>query len=127
MNDHFLGNIRQLVGGNNNFRKVVYTGKKSQFVLMSLLPGEEIGEEVHEGNDQFFVFFGMGEAVISGEKKTLNFHDVLFVPAGTLHNIINTGKEDLKLFTLYAPANHPDGVVFKTKEEAEKAHENYTK
>jgi len=106
---------------NGNFRKVLYTSKHSQLVLMSLKPGEDIGMEVHEENDQFFRFEkGQGKCVIDGNEYELSDGVAVVVPAGAQHNIINTSKtEDLKLYTIYSPAHHKDGIVRATKEEAE--------
>ncbi len=105
---------------NTNFRKVLFTAPHSQLVLMSLLPGEEIGMEIHEKVDQFFRFeSGEGKAILNGEEILFKENDVLIVPAGTNHNFINTSAtEPLKLYTVYSPANHPDGTVHKTKAEA---------
>ncbi len=110
---------------NENFRKVLYTGKFSQLVVMSLLPGEEIGMEVHEHVDQFFRFeIGEGKAVLNGEETFFAADDVLIIPAGTNHNIINTSTTDkLKLYTIYSPANHPEGTIHATKAEAMAAEE----
>lgn len=105
---------------NDNFRKVLFTAPHSQLVLMSLLPGEEIGMEVHPNVDQFFRFeAGEGKAILNGEELLFKDGDVVIVPAGTNHNIINTSlTTPLKLYTLYSPANHPDGTIHKTKAEA---------
>jgi len=118
----FNANIEKDTIENTNFRKVLYTGKHSQLVLMSLKPNEEIGMEVHRDNDQFFRFEkGMGKCIIDGNEYTLGDGSVIIVPAGAQHNIINTsGTEDLKLYTIYSPAHHQDGIVRVTKEEAEK-------
>ena len=117
----FTTNIEQATLENSNFRKVLYTGKHSQLVLMSLKPGEEIGMEVHPDNDQFFrVETGRAKAVVDGNEYPLTDGSVLVIPAGAQHNIINTSEtEDLKLYTIYSPAHHQDGVVRSTKEEAE--------
>lgn len=105
---------------NTNFRKVLFTGAHCQLVLMSLLPSEEIGMEVHANVDQFFRFeAGQGKAIMNGEEVVFKANDVVIVPAGTNHNIINTSTtEPLKLYTIYSPANHPDGTVHATKAEA---------
>jgi mannose-6-phosphate isomerase-like protein (cupin superfamily) len=105
---------------NTNFRKVIFTAPHSQLVLMSLLPGEEIGMEVHPNIDQFFRFeAGQGKAVLNGEETVFKANDVVIVPAGTNHNIINTSmSEPLKLYTVYSPANHPEGTVHATKADA---------
>ncbi len=116
----FHTNIETDTLANNNFRKVLFTAPHSQLVLMSLLPGEEIGMEVHADVDQFFRFeAGVGKAVLNGEEVSLKDGDVVIVPAGTNHNIINTSMtESLKLYTVYSPANHPDGTIHATKAEA---------
>ncbi len=117
----FNANIEKETLENKNFRKVLYTGKHSQLVLMSLKPNEEIGMEVHTDNDQFFRFEkGQGKCVIDGNEYILGDGSVIIVPAGAQHNIINTsGSEDLKLYTIYSPAHHKDGIVRTTKAEAE--------
>lgn len=116
----FHTNIEADTLANTNFRKVLYTGAHSQLVLMSLLPNEEIGMEVHGNVDQFFRFeSGEGKAILNGEEIMFKAEEVLIVPAGTNHNIINTSStEPLKLYTIYSPANHPDGTVHATKAEA---------
>ena len=104
---------------NSNFRKVLYTGKKMQLVLMNLKPGEDIGEEVHPSVDQFFrVEKGTGEAVINGNKHSLSNGISLIVPSGSKHNLTNTGKGELKLYSIYSPPNHKDQIIHKTKEDA---------
>ena len=116
----YLDNIETETLGNDNFRKVLYTGKHMQLVVMSLKPGEDIGEEVHETVDQFFrVEQGEAKVVIDGEENILKEDMVTIVPAGSLHNVINISDVDLKLYTIYAPPNHPDGTVHKDKAEAE--------
>ncbi|MCX6813805.1 MAG: cupin domain-containing protein [Candidatus Azambacteria bacterium] len=116
----FNANIEKDTLENNNFRKVLYTGKHSQLVLMSLKPNEEIGMEVHPDNDQFFRFEkGQGKCVIDGNEYGLGNGTAIVVPAGAQHNIINTSAtEELKLYTIYSPAHHKDGIVRLTKEEA---------
>ncbi|MCX6813404.1 MAG: cupin domain-containing protein [Candidatus Azambacteria bacterium] len=118
----FNANIEKETLENKNFRKVLYTGKHSQLVLMSLKPNEEIGMEVHLDNDQFFRFEqGQGKCIIDGNEYELSNGVAIIVPAGAQHNIINTsGEEELKLYTIYSPAHHKDGIVRATKEEAEK-------
>jgi mannose-6-phosphate isomerase-like protein (cupin superfamily) len=113
----FKSNIEKLTIGNSNFRQVLYTGKNSQLVLMSLKPGEEIGEEVHERTDQFFRFErGEGTILIDGIRQKVLDGDAAIVPAGARHNVINTSKNsELKLYTIYSPPEHRDGVVRKTK------------
>jgi mannose-6-phosphate isomerase-like protein (cupin superfamily) len=118
----YNANIEKDALENNNFRKVLYTGKHSQLVLMSLKPKEEIGMEIHAENDQFFRFEkGEGKCIIDGNEYVLGDGSVIVVPAGAEHNVVNTSEtEDLKLYTIYSPAHHKDGVVRATKEEAEK-------
>ncbi len=118
----FAEDIKKLTKENTNFRKVLHTGQHSQIVAMSIPVSGDIGEEVHPNTDQMlFLVKGECEAMLNGEKRLVEEHDVVFVPAGTTHNFKNTGDEDLKLFTVYAPPEHPDGTVHKTKEEAGKA------
>ncbi|HSI20679.1 MAG TPA: cupin domain-containing protein [Verrucomicrobiae bacterium] len=110
---------------NTDFRRVLFTGKHSQLVLMSLKPGEEIGSEVHPDNDQFFrVESGIGTVVVDGEEQPIGDGTAIVVPAGAEHNVINeSDDEDLKLYTIYSPAHHPKGTVHHTKKEAEAAEE----
>jgi len=117
----YHADIEEETKNNTNFRKVLYTGKYQQLVVMSLKPGEDIGEEIHETVDQFFrIEEGEAKAIIDGVETVLKEDDVVIVPAGSNHNLINTSKtEDLKLYTIYAPPNHPDGTIHKTKTEAE--------
>ena len=117
----YFANIEKDTLENGNFRKVLYTSKHSQLVLMSLKPKEEIGMEVHKDNDQFFRFEkGLGKCFIDGNEYELSDGVAVVVPAGAEHNIINTSDtEDLKLYTIYSPAHHKDGIVRVTKEEAE--------
>lgn len=121
----YQSNIEDLTKNNTFFRQVLYTGKYTQLVLMNLKPGEEIGKEVHDTVDQFFRFEeGEGKVIIEETEYLVKDGDVVIVPAGSLHNIINTSESaDLKLYTLYSPPNHPDGTVHKTKEEADRAEE----
>jgi len=114
----FVDNIEKLTKENNNFRKVLYTGRYSQLVLMSLAPGEEIGEEVH-GLDQFLrIEEGKGKAIVGALEYEIQDGTAIVVPAGTLHNVINTGDVPLKLYTIYSPPNHRDGVLHPTKNDA---------
>ncbi len=117
----FTINIEKALSENTNFRKVLYTAKHSQLVLMTLQPKEEIGMEVHPENDQFFRFEeGEGKAIIDGNESPITNGTVVIVPAGAQHNIINTSDtETLKLYTLYCPPHHQDGIVRVTKAEAE--------
>ena len=115
----FCSNIEKSTIENDNFRKVLYTGKHSQLVLMKLDPNEEIGMEVHADNDQFFRFEeGEGKVVIDGNEYKVGDGFAVIVPAGAQHNVV-AGKKGLKLYTIYSPAHHQDGVVRKTKAEAE--------
>lgn len=116
----YHANIEQLTLDNDNFRQVLYTGQHMQLVLMTLPPSGEIGLEVHHDNDQFFRFeSGEGRAIIDGNEYELAPDDVVIVPAGAEHNIVNTSdSQALKLYTIYAPSHHQDGVVRATREEA---------
>jgi mannose-6-phosphate isomerase-like protein (cupin superfamily) len=109
---------------NSFFRRVVETGEHSQVVVMDIPPGGEIGEEVHDHVDQVLVFVaGDGEAVLEGERSPVRPGRLVFVPAGTRHNFVNTGDEDLKLYTVYAPPEHAAGTIHETKNEADAAEE----
>lgn len=117
----FKQNIENLTTENTNFRKVLYTGHHCQLVLMSLAPKEEIGLEVHTENDQFFRFeSGTGKVIIDGNEYDVADGDAVIVPSGAQHNVINTSEtEALKIYTIYSPAHHKDGIVRATKAEAE--------
>lgn len=122
----FIDNIETLTTGNADFRRVLYTGKYLQLVLMALKPGEEIGEEVHEDHDQFFrIESGSGEVLIDGKRTPIKDDDAVIVPAGARHNVINTGAAVLTLYTLYGPPEHRDGVVRATRAEAEAKEEHF--
>ena len=114
----YVDNIEKLTLENENFRKVLYTGKHSQLVLMSLKPNEDIGLEVHPDVDQFFrIEKGQGKVVIDGIEHEISDGVAVIVPAGSEHNVINTSAtESLKLYTIYSPANHKDGTIHETKE-----------
>jgi len=116
----FTTNIETDTVNNTNFRQVLYTGKHSQLVLMSLIPNEEIGMEVHPDNDQFFRFeSGEGKCIVDGFEYPVQDGVAVIVPAGAMHNIINTSAtKPLKLYTLYSPAHHKDGIIRQTKAEA---------
>lgn len=121
----FIADIEKETLDNENFRKVLYTASYMQLVVMSLKPDEEIGEEVH-GQDQFIrVEAGEGKAVLDGVEHALKDDSATVIPAGTKHNIINTGDEDLKLYTIYATPHHEDGTVHVTKEDADRDHEEF--
>ena len=108
-----------------DFRRVLWTGEHSQLVIMTIPTGGEIGEEVHEDNDQILSFIsGLGRAVIEGKTKKVKAGDVVVVPAGTKHNFLNEGPNPLVLYTVYGPADHAPGAVHATKEEADAAEES---
>lgn len=115
----FVKDIEAIAVKSEDFRRVLYTAKNCQLVTMSLKPGEEIGAEVHHLDQFFRVESGTGEAVIGGARTTISPGYAVLVPAGARHNIINTGMFPLKLYTLYSPPNHRDGVVHHTRAEAE--------
>jgi mannose-6-phosphate isomerase-like protein (cupin superfamily) len=122
----YVINIEEASVENGNFRKVLYTAKNSQLVLMSLKPGEEIGEEVHDVDQFLRVDAGVGKAVLDGVETDIEDGWAIVVPAGARHNIINTSEtEPMKLYTLYSPPHHRDGVVHETKEQAEKDEEHF--
>lgn len=116
----FHNNIKKITKENNNFRKVIFTGKHSQLVVMSLAPHEEIGEEVHPNTDQIlFLVEGEGKAILEGQSSDFKQKEAVFVPAGLKHNFVNTGDEALKLYTVYSPPAHKEGTIHKTKAEAD--------
>lgn len=121
MKKGYKDNIEKLTTDNTDFRHVLYTGEHCQLVLMALQPGEEIGAEVHADNDQFFRFeSGTGKVIINDTEYTVADGDAVIVPAGAHHNVINTSTTDvLKLYTIYSPAHHKDGVMRATKAMAE--------
>lgn len=122
----FVDDIDRLTVENKDFRRVLYTGKHLQLVLMALRPGEEIGEEVHDDHDQFFrIEKGEGEVWIDGQRTKIKADDAIIVPAGARHNVINTGDKKLKLYTVYGPPDHKDGIVRATKAEAEASEEHF--
>ncbi|SDZ35243.1 Mannose-6-phosphate isomerase, cupin superfamily [Jannaschia faecimaris] len=122
----YFGNIEELTEENSDFRRVLYSGTKLQLVLMSIEPGGEIGGETHEGTDQFFrVEDGKGRAVIDGVTHKIGAGDGFVVPAGAHHNVICTGHEPLKLYTIYGPPHHRDHLVQKTKAEADASGETF--
>lgn len=115
----YIAHIEKISRENSNFRKVLYTAKHSQLVVMSLKPREEIGEEVHLLDQFIRVEAGEGLVVLNGKEERIEDGFAVVVPAGTKHNIINTSdKKEMKLYTIYSPPNHRDGIVHKTKEEA---------
>jgi mannose-6-phosphate isomerase-like protein (cupin superfamily) len=121
----FVQNIEDIAIKNNNFRQVLYTARNSQLVVMSLKPKEEIGMEVHKLDQFFRVEEGTGEAVLDGVHTAIKAGFAIFVPAGENHNIVNTGTVSMKLYTLYSPPNHRDGVIHLTRADAEKDSEHF--
>ena len=122
----YIADIEALTEDNANFRKVLYTGKHLQLVLMALKPGEDIGAEIHTTHDQFFrVEKGKGEIIIDGKTTSIKSGFAMIVPAGAKHNVINTGDKLLRLYTLYAPPEHVDGVIALTRADAEALHEHF--
>lgn len=122
----FVDDIEKLTEDNDDFRRVLYTGKNLQLVLMALKPGEEIGEEVHNDGDQFFrVEKGKGEIVIDGTASRIKSDFAMIVPAGARHNVRNTGDKVLRLYTLYAPPEHRDRTIHATKADAAASGEHF--
>jgi mannose-6-phosphate isomerase-like protein (cupin superfamily) len=121
----FVKNIEEISVNNEYFRQVLYTAKNCQLVIMALKPGEDIGMEVHKLDQFFRVEEGTGVAVLDGVRTEISSGFAVLVPAGTNHNIINTGTDPLKLYTLYAPPNHRDGVVHHTRADAEADNEHF--
>jgi mannose-6-phosphate isomerase-like protein (cupin superfamily) len=121
----YVKNIENLAIKNSEFRQVLYTAKNCQLVLMALKPKEDIGAEVHKLDQFFRVEDGSGEAVLDGVTTAISSGFVVIVPAGTKHNIINTGNVPMKLYTLYAPPNHRDGIIHHTRADAEADNEHF--
>ncbi len=122
----FVGNIEALSEGNSDFRRVLYTAPHSQLVVMSLKPNEDIGEEVHELDQFLRVEQGVGKAVLDGVEHPISDGFAVVVPAGARHNIVNTSSErEMKLYTVYSPPNHRDGLVHATKAQAEADDEHF--
>jgi mannose-6-phosphate isomerase-like protein (cupin superfamily) len=121
----YCDDIEKATIANEDFRRVLYTGRNLQLVLMTLPPGCDIGEEVHEDRDQFFrIEEGSGEVLIDGQTHAIEDDDAIIVPAGARHNVRNTGDAPLRFYTLYGPPEHRDGVVHKDKAQAERDHED---
>ena len=119
----YVDNIERATVANEDFRRVLYTGRNLQLVLMTLPPGCDIGEEVHDDRDQFFrIEQGEGEIRIDGVANRVEDDYAVIVPAGARHNVVNTGDAPLRLYTIYAPPEHRDGVVHRDKEQAERDH-----
>lgn len=121
----YIRNIESLAIKNNEFRQVLYTAKNCQLVLMALKPKEDIGAEVHKLDQFFRVEEGSGEAVLDGITTAISTGFAVLVPAGTRHNIINTGNVSMKLYTLYAPPNHRDGIIHHTLADANADNERF--
>ena len=121
----FVQNIEKLTQRNEDFRRVLYTAKNLQLVLMSLPPGEDIGLETHDVDQFFRIEQGTGEVLIDGHRSPIGPGSAVIVPAGSQHDIFNTGTTALKVYTIYAPPKHRDGVVEHTKAEAGRAHETF--
>ncbi len=121
----YVENIEKLALENTNFRKVLYTGKSGQLVLMSLAPGEDIGEEIHDVDQFLRIEAGEGEAILDGVTHQVSDGTAIFVPAGAKHNIINNGESAMKLYSLYMPPHHQDGTIHSTKAEAEADTEHF--
>jgi mannose-6-phosphate isomerase-like protein (cupin superfamily) len=121
----YIQNIEAIAVRNDDFRKVLYTAKHCQLVVMALKPGEEIGAEVHTLDQFFRIEEGTGEAVLDGVRTALNPGYAVLVPAGAKHNIVNTGSAPLKLYTIYSPPNHRDGVIHHTRADAEADSEQF--
>src|SRR3954451_3002487 len=121
----YCDNIEQRTVENDDFRRVLYTGQHLQLVLMTLKPGEEIGSEVHEDRDQFFrIEEGQGTVYIDGVGNEVEDDFAVIVPAGARHNVVNTGNAPLRLYTIYGPPEHKDGIVHADKAQAERHHDN---
>lgn len=126
MKKGYIINIESETIANDNFRKVLYTAPHSQLVLMSLKAGEDIGMEIHSDNDQFFrVEKGQGKIIIDGNEYDVSDGFAIVIPAGSEHNVINTGSDSLKLYTIYSPAHHRDRVLHATKEETVEDEESF--
>ncbi|MBA3678420.1 MAG: cupin domain-containing protein [Sphingosinicella sp.] len=126
MKKGYVDNIDKATVANEDFRHVLYTGQNLQLVLMTLQPGDEIGSETHDDRDQFFrIEEGEGEIHIDGVKNRVEDDFAVIVPAGALHNVVNTGATPLRMYTIYGPPEHVDAVVHRTKAEADAAHEHF--
>ena len=126
MKKGYIQNIDRATVENDDFRRTLYTGQYLQLVLMTLQPGEEIGEETHEDHDQFFrIEEGRGQVYIDGKASPIEDDFAVIVPAGALHNVVNTGDVPLRLYTIYGPPEHKDGTVRATKQEADEREEHF--
>ena len=122
MTHGYVADIKKAAKDNRNFRDVICTATKSQLVLMSLRPGEEIGLEVHDGDQIIYVVDGEGVAVLDGAKNEIEKGSIVFIPAGVRHNIVNNDDKEMKLFTIYAPPQHAAGTIEPTRDKGEEAH-----
>lgn len=118
----YIINIERATKNNTDYRHVLYTAPLSQLVLMSLPPGEEIGEETHDLDQFIRIEAGNAVAILGGKRHDISADDAIIIPSGTRHNIVNTGTTDLKLYTVYSPPNHKDGTIHKTKQDEEEEH-----
>jgi mannose-6-phosphate isomerase-like protein (cupin superfamily) len=126
MHNGFVANIEDLTAGNSDFRRVIHTAPHMQLVLMSLAAGEDIGEEVHADSDQFFrIETGVGEVWMDGIATAIKSGSAIVIPAGVRHNVRNTGRDSLKVYTLYAPPHHANGTVHATRAAADAAEEHF--
>lgn len=122
----FITNIEEQTEENDAYRQVLYTTERSQLVVMSIKPGEEIGEETHDDKDQFIrIEEGKGLTKLGNEEYALDEGSAVIIPAGLKHNVINSGEEDLKLYTIYTPPEHQDGILIETKSEADATKESF--
>ena len=121
----YIVNIEKVTEENNNFRKVLYTAKNSQLVVMSLKPNEDIGEEVHDLDQFIRIEEGEGKAILDGVEHLIEDGSAVVIPAGTNHNIVNTSNEEMKLYTVYSPPEHRDGIVHLTKPDTEADNEHF--
>lgn len=118
----YIGNIEQETKENSDYRRVLYTAKNSQLVVMNIQPGDEIGEEVHELDQFIRIESGEGKAIMDGVEHLLEDDYAIVIPAGMSHNVINTGTEELKLYSIYSPAEHKNGTVHRTKADEKEEH-----
>ena len=121
----YVVNIEKVTEENNNFRKVLYTAKNSQLVVMSLKPSEDVGEEVHDLDQFIRIEEGEGKAILDGVEHLIEDGSAIVIPAGTNHNIVNTSNEEMKLYTVYSPPEHKDRIVHLTKPDAEADDEHF--
>ncbi len=121
----YIGNIEKETKENDNFRKVLYTAKNSQLVVMSIQPGDEIGEEIHDLDQFIRIEDGKGKVVLNDTEEEVEDDYAVIIPAGVKHNVVNTGDNPLKLYSIYSPPEHRDGVAHKTREEAMEDEEHF--